>query len=159
MKKQLLTSALALSMMLGTTGMAFAADTPNDMTTTAKMANVTITTVGDTVAAPLVTADTFKLSEQKTYTAETYALEIKDTKAGLDKAVQEKQMTREEADKIIAQMEQDLNEIKAGTLKLQYADLLDKDGNIVGKVGTAKAAVAASFDGKIDVQISTATAK
>ena len=38
-------------MTLGTTGMAFAVDTPNDMTTTAKMANVTITTVGDEAAA------------------------------------------------------------------------------------------------------------
>ena len=58
-------------MMLGTTGMALAADTPNDMTTTAKMANVTITTVGDEAAASLADADAFKPSEQKAYTAET----------------------------------------------------------------------------------------
>ena len=157
MKKQLLTSALALSMMLGTTGMAFAADTPSDMTATAKMANVTITTVGDDAAASLADADAFKFSEQKVYTAETYAAEIKDAKAGLDKAVQEKQLTREAADKVIAQMEQDLKEIKAGTLKLQYADLLDKDGKVVGKVSMAKAS-SASIDGAvIDRQLSTTT--
>ena len=156
MKKQLLTSALALSMMLGTTGMALAADTPSDITTTVKMANVSLTNVGDEAAASLADADAFKLSEQKTYTAESYAQEIKDTKAGLDKAVSEKQMTREEADKVIAQMEQDLKEIKAGTLKLQYSDLLDKDGKVVGKVSMVKAD-AATTDGKIDMQFSTAT--
>ena len=158
MKKQLLTSALALSMMVGTTGLAFAADTPSDVITTAKMANVTITKAGDAAAAPVATADTFKLSEQKTYTAETYALEIKDTKAGLDKAVQEKQMTREEADRVLTQMEQNLKEIKAGTLTLHYADLLDKDGNVVGQVCSAQAA-AVSTNGLIEMDICTTTAE
>ena len=138
--------------------MVLAADTPNDMTTTAKMANVTITTVGDEAAASLADADVFKLSEQKAYTAETYAAEIKDAKAGLDKTVQEKQLTREEANQAIALMEQDLKEIKAGTLKLYYADLLDKDGKVVGKVSMAKASAAAT-DGKIDILISTTTAE
>ena len=158
MKKQLLTSALALSMMLGTTGMAFAADTPSDMTATAKMANVTITTVGDDAAASLADADAFKFSEQKVYTAETYAAEIKNAKAGLDKAVQEKQMTREEADRVLTQMEQNLKEIKAGTLTLHYADLLDKDGNVVGQVCSAQAA-AVSTNGLIEMDICTTTAE
>ena len=157
MKKQLLTSALALSMMLGTTGMAFAADTPNDITVTTKMDNIAITAVGDEAAFSLASADTFKISEQKTYTAESYAQEIKDTKVKLDKAILEKQMTRGEADKVIAQMEQDLKEIKAGTLKLQYADLLDKDDKVIGKVSTIQAS-SASIDGAvIDMQIDTTT--
>ena len=38
-------------------------------------------------------------------------------------------LTQEDADKIIEQMEKDLEQIQAGALKLYYADMLDKDGN------------------------------
>lgn len=144
MKKQLLTGALALSMMLGTTGMAFAAEAPagqqdyktnvaNEDISATPMRAVTMTAVDETVDAAK-TSDAFKISDLKQYTAESYALEIKHVKEELAQAVQAKAMTQAEADQVIERMEKDLEQIKAGTLTLQYADMLDKDGNTVGKV-------------------------
>ena len=108
MKKQLLTGALALSMMLGTTGMAFAAEVPVDHqaymvnvasedTSAASMQAVTITTSEEAVDAAQV-SEAFKISDMKEHTAESYALEIKNTKAGLEQAVQAKAITQEDAD-------------------------------------------------------------
>lgn len=59
----------------------------------------------------------------------------------MDEAVKAKQLTLAEADQIIAQMEQELTQIKNGTLKLYYADMLDKDGKVVGKVSMVSAAL------------------
>ncbi len=164
MKKQLLTGALALSMMLGTTGMAFAAEVPVDQqaymvnvasedTSAASMQAVTITTSEEAVDAAQV-SEAFKISDMKEHTAESYALEIKNTKAGLEQAVQAKAITQEDADKIIEQMEKDLEQIQAGTLKLYYADMLDKDGNIVGKVSMVNdvnIGVAGELDGQSSI--------
>ena len=57
----------------------------------------------------------------------------------MDEAVKAKQLTLAEADQIIAQMEQELTQIKNGTLKLYYADMLDKDGKVVGQVSMVNA--------------------
>lgn len=145
MKKQLLTGALALSMMLGTTGMAMAADTANvEMekvgVAAVAMQSVTLTTT-DSGDAAKVTEGAFTISDMKLHTVETYQAEIKEVKTELDEAVKAKQLTLAEADQIIAQMEQELAEIKDGTLKLYYADMLDKDGKVVGKVGMVSAAL------------------
>lgn len=128
MKKQLLTGALALSVLMGTSGMALAADMPAVEMTKAISVNVKTDSVADALS------DHFKISDMKTYTAESYATEIEEAKTGFDQMVKDKQMTREDADKIIDQMEQNLQEIKAGTLDLTYYDMLDEDGNIIGKI-------------------------
>ena len=70
----------------------------------------------------------------KLHTVESYQLEIKNTKASLDEMVKAGQLTRAEADQTLERMEKSLQEIKEGTLKLYYADMLDKDGNVVGQV-------------------------
>lgn len=143
MKKQLLTGALALSMMLGTTGMAMAADAVNvEMekldVAAVPMQSVAISTTDSTDAA-IVSDGAFTVSDMKLHTVETYQAEIKEVKTGLDEAVKAKQLTLAEADQIIAQMEQELTQIKNGTLKLYYADMLDKDGKIVGQVSMVNA--------------------
>lgn len=143
MKKQLLTGALALSMMLGTTGMAMAADAVNvEMekldVTAVPMQSVAISTTDSTDAA-IVSDGAFTVSDMKLHTVETYRAEIKEVKTGLDEAVKAKQLTLAEADQIISQMEQELTQIKNGTLKLYYADMLDKDGKVVGKVSMVNA--------------------
>ena len=143
MKKQLLTGALALSMMLGTTGMAMAADAVNvEMekldVTAVPMQSVAISTTDSTDAA-IVSDGAFTVSDMKLHTVETYQAEIKEVKTGLDEAVKAKQLTLAEADQIIAQMEQELTQIKNGTLKLYYADMLDKDGKVVGQVSMVNA--------------------
>ena len=145
MKKQLWTGALALSMMLGTTGMAMAADAVNvEMAkldvAAVPMQSVTISTTDSTDAA-IVSDGAFTVSDMKLHTVETYQAEIKEVKTGLDEAVKAKQLTLAEADQIIAQMEQELTQIKNGTLKLYYADMLDKDGKVVGKVSMVSAAL------------------
>ena len=161
MKKQLLTGALALSMMLGTTGMAFAAEAPSDATNykvnvsseeldAVPMQSVTITTSAVAVDAAEMT-DAFKISDMKKHTAESYAKEIEEAKAGLLEAVKTNVLTREDADKTLEQMEKDLEQIKAGTLTLYYADMLDKDGNVVGKVSMVND-VNISFAGEADDQ-------
>lgn len=142
MKRQLLTGTLALSMLLGTTGMAFAAEVPagevkvevNNMELAAvPMQSVTINTAGSLDSAA-VTDDAFKVSDMKLHTVESYQLEIKDAKASLDEMVKAGQLTSAEADQALERMEKSLQEIKEGTLKLYYADMLDKDGNVVGQV-------------------------
>ena len=143
MKKQLLTGALALSMMLGTTGMAMAADAVNvEMekldVAAVPMQSVAISTTESTDDA-IVSDGAFTVSDMKLHTVETYQAEIKEVKTGLDEAVKAKQLTLAEADQIIAQMEQELTQIKNGTLKLYYADMLDKDGKVVGQVSMVNA--------------------
>lgn len=146
MKKQLLTGALALSMMLGTTGMAMAADAVNvDMekfdVAAVPMQSVTITTADSSAEAAVVTDGAYTISDMKLHTVESYQAEIKEVKTELDEAVKAKQLTLAEADQIMAQMAQELTQIKDGTLKLYYADMLDTDGKVVGKVSMVNAAL------------------
>ena len=102
------------------------------------MQSVAISTTESTDAA-IVSDGAFTVSDMKLHTVETYQAEIKEVKTGLDEAVKAKQLTLAEADQIIAQMEQELTQIKNGTLKLYYADMLDKDGKVVGQVSMVNA--------------------
>ena len=171
MKKQLLTSALALSMLLGTTSMAFAAATPANEPSSdmgMKAVNIVHTALSDDLASFAATKvddannlaadlDAFKLSDKKAYTAETYAAEIETVKAQFDAAVKAGTVTRAAADQVIAQMEKDLQQIKAGTLTLYYAEMLDKDGKVVGKVSVMEATpVTDGQNAPYDIQFSTA---
>ena len=128
MKKQLLTGALALSVLMGSTGMAFAASIP-----------ATDLIKADATSAKVDAADAeqFKMSDKKAYTADSYAKEIETTKAELKTLVESKQLTRDNADKIVNHMEQELQKIKDGTLTLNYFEMLDKDGKVIGKVSLA----------------------
>ena len=172
MKKQLLTSALALSMLLSTTGMAFAASTPANEPSSEmgmKSVNIVHTALSDDLASFTATKvddannlaadlkDAFKLSDKKAYTAETYAAEIEAVKTQFDAAVKAGTVTRAAADQVIAQMEKDLQQIKAGTLTLYYAEMLDKDGKVVGKVSVMDATqVTDDQNAPLDIQFSTA---
>lgn len=169
MKKQLLTGALTLSLFAATTGMAFAADAPltevgmspvKIVNTAASddLASFTNTKVAD---GNNLSADenAFKISDVKQHTADTYAAEIKEVKANFDKAVKAGRVTRAEADQTIAKMEEDLQQIKAGTLTINYADMLDKDGKSVGKVTFMNADKAGNGENSLgDIQLSTTTA-
>lgn len=143
MKKQLLTGALALSMMLGTTGMAMGSRRCQRRNGKTGCGGCTDAKRGHQydrkTDAAIVSDGAFTVSDMKLHTVETYQAEIKEVKTGLDEAVKAKQLTLAEADQIIAQMEQELTQIKNGTLKLYYADMLDKDGKVVGQVSMVNA--------------------
>ena len=171
MKKQLFTGALALSMLLGTTTMAMAADAPMaaaKMTPASvnvaqengegqgalqKLDQVAITTTNSDGQAQAI--DGLHISDLKKHTAETYSAEIKEFKEAAKAMVAAGQLTQAEADAILAQQESDLQQIKAGALTLYYAEMLDKDGQVVGKVAMASPMVAAT---EIDGEGTQATA-
>lgn len=147
MKKQLLTGALALSVLMGSTGMAFAADMPAAEMSKATTISVQSKITADTNAIPDTAAMPFKISDQKAYTADSYSSEIEKTKAEFDTMVKNKDMSREDANKILDRMEQDLQKIKAGSLTLYYYDMLDESGKVVGKISMATAITDANTDG------------
>lgn len=134
MKKTLLSGLLACTLLASTTGAAFAAD----LTTapeTEPVKGVTISTSNNLTAESNGSIN-FRTSNLKAYTAETYRLELEQTKTLLNRMVTDKQMTQQEADAILSAMQAELQQIEAGTLTLYYADILDENGNVVGEVAS-----------------------
>ena len=134
MKKTLLSGLLACTLLASTTGAAFAAD----LTTapeTELVKGVTISTSNNLTAESNGSIN-FRTSNLKAYTAETYRLELEQTKTLLNRMVTDKQMTQQEADAILSAMQAELQQIEAGTLTLYYADILDENGNVVGEVAS-----------------------
>ncbi|GEM_PF-6306848 len=134
MKKTLLSGLLACTLLASTTGAAFAAD----LTTapeTELVKGVTISTSNNLTAESNGSIN-FRTSNLKAYTAETYRLELEQTKTLLNRMVTDKQMTQQEADAILSAMQAELQQIEAGTLTLYYADILDENGNVVGAVAS-----------------------
>lgn len=134
MKKTLLSGLLACTLLASTTGAAFAADlTTAPETELAK--GVTIS-ASSSLTAESNGSINFRTSDLKAYTAETYRLELEQTKTLLNRMVTDKQMTQQEADAILSAMQAELQQIEAGTLTLYYADILDENGNVVGEVAS-----------------------
>lgn len=169
MKKTLLTSTLALSLLLGTTGTALAApaQTPDGVESarpavhvayeqnSAAEAVVTSCVVGENVAIDedfnlnegFTTMD-YRISALQTYTAESYQAEIDQTQATLAQAVADGQTSAEDAAKILETMTDTLQKIKDGSLTLYYAEMHNSDGTPAGKItiqATANAVKDAQF--------------
>lgn len=134
MKKTLLSGLLACTLLASTAGAASAADlTTAPETELAK--GVTIS-ASSSLTAESNGSINFRTSDLKAYTAETYRLEVEQTKTLLNRMITDKQMTQQEADAILSAMQAELQQIEAGTLTLYYADILDENGNVVGKVAS-----------------------
>ena len=134
MKKTLLSGLLACTLLASTAGAASAADlTTAPETELAK--GVTIS-ASSSLTAESNGSINFRTSDLKAYTAETYRLELEQTKTLLNRMVTDKQMTQQEADAILSAMQAELQQIEAGTLTLYYADILDENGNVVGEVAS-----------------------
>ena len=134
MKKTLLSGLLACTLLASTAGAASAADlTTAPETELAK--GVTIS-ASSSLTAESNGSINFRTSDLKAYTAETYRLELEQTKTLLNRMVTDKQMTQQEADAILSAMQAELQQIEAGTRTLYYADILDENGNVVGEVAS-----------------------
>lgn len=132
MKKTLLSGLLACTLLASTAGAASAADlTTAPETELAK--GVTIS-ASSSLTAESNGSINFRTSDLKAYTAETYRLELEQTKTLLNRMITDKQMTQQEADAILSAMQAELQQIEADTLTLYYADILDENGNVVGEV-------------------------
>lgn len=128
MKKQLMTGALALTMMMGTTSMAMADNTipAATMTPAEKVSAVTITTnVG---ANDAMIKDLKDLNDVKPYTAEQYEADLADTKAELARQVAASTFTQAEADEILADMSEILQGLKDGAIQMYSIEMTDDQG-------------------------------
>ena len=102
MKKTLLSGLLACTLLASTAGAASAADlTTAPETELAK--GVTIS-ASSSLTAESNGSINFRTSDLKAYTAETYRLELEQTKTLLNRMITDKQMTQQEADAILSAM-------------------------------------------------------
>lgn len=180
MKKTLLTSTLALSLLLGTTGTALAApaQAPHEVESTRPAVHVAYEQNGATEAVvPSIeavvtrcvvgenlaidedfnlndgfTTMAYQISALQTYTAESYQAELDKTQAELAQAVADGQTLAEDAAKILETMTDTLQKIKDGSLTLYYAEMHNSDGTPANKI-----TIQATADAVKDTQFSDAS--
>lgn len=133
MKKQLMTGALTLTMMMGTMGMAMAAGDVLPAVETVSAQAITVSTVE---MGMIQQDDSVKMTmkDAKLYTAEQYEADLIEMKDDLAAQVAEGTLTQAEADRVLVQMNETLGGIKDGTIEMYQVEMVDENGEVTGVV-------------------------
>lgn len=133
MKKQLMTGALTLTMMMGTMGMAMAAGDVLPAVETVSAQAIAVSTVE---MGMIQQDDSVKMTMKKAklYTAEQYEADLIEMKDNLAVQVVEGTLTQAEADRVLAQMNETLGEMKAGAIEIYQVERVNENGEVTGVV-------------------------